>query len=128
MSASTGYASPHVYNSTYNPAHNSTYGHLTPAYLSLNGHTIQHKTPCESNATWVTAMNRQPVYANLKNIYTNEFRRKATASTQVPGYLQAMGGLSSYTAAAQEYLRNHSRQPYPSYNAGIAHTSCVPMF
>ncbi len=123
MSSTTGYLSSHVYNSTYNPAHTPTYGHLAPAYLST-----QHRTPCQSNATWVDAMNKQPVYANLKNIYTGEFRARATKSTNVPSYLQAMGGLATYTAAAQEYLREHSPQPYPSYNAGIRHTSCVPMF
>lgn len=123
MSASTGYASPHVYNSTYNPAHNPAYGHLTPAYLSTT-----KRPPCQSNSTWVSAMNQQPVYANLKNIYTGEFRRRAMGSTEVPSYLQAMGGYSAYTAASQEYLRKHSPQPYPSYNAGIVHTSCAPIF
>ena len=123
MSGTTGYASSHVYNSTSNPAHMSTYGQLSPAYLSTT-----KQTPCESQATWVSAMNKQPVYANLKNIYTGEFRRRANHSTQVPSYLQATGGLSTYTAAAQEYLREHSTQPYPSYNASIHHTSCVPMF
>lgn len=123
MSSTTGFASPHVYNSSYNPAESSRYGHIPSAYIPT-----RHQTGCETGRSWVDAMNRQPVYANLKNFFTAEAHHRATRSTQVPSYLQAMGGLAAYTAAGQEYLRTHSTQPYPSYNANISQTSCSPIY
>lgn len=71
--------------------------------FSHNYPTLQ----CEVRNRWVHAMNNQPIYTNLKNIFTSEFRKRSmddklhTAST-LRAYTY---GYSANTAFEQERHR-----------------------
>lgn len=85
-----------------------------------------HLSPCAVRQSWISAMNDKPIYTNLKNIFTPQFRAR------VGGYaspnLEAAGGYALYNAEVQEAVRTGCTRPFPSYNASIPVTSCYPTF